>query len=611
MILNLDYRKKLILNTLLKKKRFLSSEELAGLTGVSSRTIRNDIRVINGELEAHGVPLNASPGQGYRIDENLKPRLISLLRDEVVLQPTTTDERMLFIIKRLTLSPVMISEFLELIYVSESTLNKDLDRCSAWLDPNGVKLIRRNNEVSLYGTQKQLLSIHVSYYFELSRLTGIDVEALLNNYFPKYLDVKMSFREFTNTEEIEMSDDEFIENLIILLCSLYLTDKQALNPEVYKSSATADRLCETLLQHGVMEEVRLLYYIAARVDALRKRGESYQRLRDELSSVLDEILAEIGQPGLDDALEEGLCSILHPLAATGCRYQGSRVSIQELETQSPEALRLALRLVEKLSGPLGEALGDSDLVKLGMCFAAFLERTHLRTRKRAAIICVSGIGTSQLLAAKLARFFPNLEQTGIFPMHRLSEAEASEPDFIISTVDIDSEYEVVKIGNFLSNKDFDLIIPYLRKNDKGQELFQQLSSNRMFFKNIDAETPEQVIHQLCKLTFGTQAASFEKRVLEREALGSTAIGNLTAIPHAVRGAGSKNIISIGILNQAVRWGSENVRIVFLLCIDQPEINMAALFDYIYTLISDKSFIRQVINTGDYSLLLKIGKGKNG
>jgi len=602
MILNLDYRKKLILNTLLKKKRYLSSEELAELTGVSSRTIRNDIKLIGSELEIHGIPLNSSPGQGYRIDENLKPRLFNLLRDDVVLQPVTPEERMLFIIKKLLQFPVMISEFLNLIHVSESTLNKDLDRCSIWLNQNGVKLIRLNNELSLSGTQEEILSIRVSYYYELSRSTGIDVESLLNNDFSKYNNVKKSFHQYANTEDIKMSDDEFIENLIILLCSLCFNEKRVVVPETAELLSGAKLLSKTLLQNGEKEELQLLFYTVARVDALKKRGDSYLKLKNEISSVLEEIL---GQPELDDTLENGLCSILHPLATSGFLYHGSRISIQELEALYPEALRLALDLIDKLSNSLPEPPRETDIVKLGMCFAAFLERNLLRTRKRAAIICVSGIGTSQLLAAKLARLFPNLELTGIFPLHRLSEAEDSNPDFIISTVDLESKYEVVKIGNFLNNKDFDLIIPYLRKNDKGRELFQKLTSSNLFFTNMDLETPNQVIHQLCKLTFGEKAVEFEKRVLKREALGSTALGNLTAIPHAVRdGISSKNVISIGILKKSIRWGSENVRIVFLICIDQPEINIAALFDYIYSLISDKSFIKQVINKGDYSLLLK-------
>jgi probable licABCH operon transcriptional regulator len=606
--LNLDYRKKLILNSLLKRKTYLSSEELAGLTGVSSRTIRNDIKTISRELESYGMTLNASPGLGYRIDEILKPRLFNLLEDEAVSQPIAPEERMLFIIKKLTLAPVMLSEFLELIFVSESTLDKDLDRCSVWLDPNGVKLIRRRNEVSLHGTQEQLLSVQVSYYFELSRLTGMDVETLLKNDFPQYSDVKMGFQQYADAENIKMSDDEFIGNLIILLCSISLSNKQGLAPESVESSGAAERLCDTLLQHGVREGLQPLLVTAARVDALGKRGDSYLKLRDLVSSVLDEILSGIGQHKFDDTLKEGLCSILHPLSAPGSLYYGSRVSIQELEARYPEALRLALRLVDKLTESLFETPGESDLVKLGMCFAAFLERNLLRTRKRAAVICASGIGTSQLLAVKLARFFPNLELTGIYPLHRLSDAEASEPDFIISTIDLDSDYDVVKIGNFLNNHDFDLIIPYLRKNIKGRELFQQLSSSSRFFKNIDAETPEHVIHKLCELTFGKQTAGFEKRVLEREALGATSMGNLAAIPHAVRGSGSENLISIGILEKAVRWGGENVQIVFLLRLDQPDMDMAALFDYIYSLISDRSFIRHVINKGDYSSLLKNQEG---
>ncbi|WP_244262280.1 helix-turn-helix domain-containing protein [Thermoanaerobacter wiegelii] len=58
----MDARKKKILKKLLENKKPITSEYLSKLLGVSSRTIRNDIKELNEELKDKSIENNFTPG---------------------------------------------------------------------------------------------------------------------------------------------------------------------------------------------------------------------------------------------------------------------------------------------------------------------------------------------------------------------------------------------------------------------------------------------------------------------------------------------------------------------------------------------------------------------
>ena len=72
---NLDRRRKVmeisnkrciqILKLLLKNKECMTGDNLAVAIGVSSRTIRNDMKDLNRALEDHGASVVSEIGQGY------------------------------------------------------------------------------------------------------------------------------------------------------------------------------------------------------------------------------------------------------------------------------------------------------------------------------------------------------------------------------------------------------------------------------------------------------------------------------------------------------------------------------------------------------------------
>lgn len=556
----LDQRKRLILNTLLHGRNYLTSGDLSAISGVTDRTVRNDLKIIMDELGSLKLHLEASPGLGYRIPEHAKDEIGKLLDSLGDVRPVSPDERMFFIIRQVLSGPVKLAGLLELINISESTLEKDLERCCSWFQRNKVKMLRCRNEIRLELSTEERQLIYIQYYSDISAISGIEAENLLKNDFGDYKRIKAELdRRITGMKEIP-GDNEYTGLLISMLvgdgCVSFSRDNRKLKNKIRKSAAAA--------------------------------------------------LEKFDQIPSDDALIDSLTA-----AAAQADNSADRIfpgaGLQELEKQYPEALAMSVFFLDQMEEAI-PGRDESLIVDTGMCFAAFLERSLLLNRKRVAVICTAGQGTVQLLEAKLKRGFPNLDIIGFFPKHRLSDAVQSNPDFLISTSELKTELDVVKISNFLNLKDVDRIMSYLRKNSVGGLIFRRLISEELFFTDIDLDTPAAVIHQLCSSAFGVGGDEFEKRVLEREALGATSVGNLAALPHAVRGDSAENSICIGILKKPIRWGGENVQLVLLLRLDDPDIDMAAVFEYIYSLVSNRRLLKTIITEQDFSLFSRLTEG---
>ena len=78
------YNKRMIqiLELLTQNRKVLSSDQIALSIGVSSRTIRNDIKELNGILHAHGATILSEAGSGYYLNTE-QPEAFTELMDQL------------------------------------------------------------------------------------------------------------------------------------------------------------------------------------------------------------------------------------------------------------------------------------------------------------------------------------------------------------------------------------------------------------------------------------------------------------------------------------------------------------------------------------------------
>lgn len=133
-----------ILNCILNTEGFINGSILARMCGVSIRTIQLDIKVINSMLKDYGIKIDSVLIKGYYLNEKSKAIVMEkniirkVLDTEYINEiPNTPFERQMYIILMLTVKNYMsVGELADELYVSESSINKDIIAASSWLREN-------------------------------------------------------------------------------------------------------------------------------------------------------------------------------------------------------------------------------------------------------------------------------------------------------------------------------------------------------------------------------------------------------------------------------------------------------------------------------------------
>ena len=144
-------RQKDILILLSKSKEPVTSSWIAKELGVSDRTIRNEIKLMQQNPESVGFQIKSTRGLGYTI-KIIDAELFSNILNEISTEENNLagdfadkDTRVLYILRRLLLETgfIKLESFTEEMFVSLSTLQNDLKMVKEFLDKYNLKLINR------------------------------------------------------------------------------------------------------------------------------------------------------------------------------------------------------------------------------------------------------------------------------------------------------------------------------------------------------------------------------------------------------------------------------------------------------------------------------------
>ena len=72
-----------------------------------------------------------------------------------------------------------------------------------------------------------------------------------------------------------------------------------------------------------------------------------------------------------------------------------------------------------------------------MYLSGAMERGHLHPRKKAMVVCPSGMATAWVLVSRLQAEFPELALAEVLSAHVYEERDTSEFDLVISTVQLE------------------------------------------------------------------------------------------------------------------------------------------------------------------------------
>ena len=625
-----------ILDMLDEKAKVLQGARMAAYLGVSSRTVRNDIKAGNAMLKGEGAEILSEPGSGYTLRVYDRARYMAFRKlqlqesEQQYIIPSDHSERISFIIAELLVNalcnqPVTENELADRMYISPSTLKKympDIKRC---LDRYGIRFVVDKRGMLLQGEESQLRYCVSEYEFNRNHVAGLSDNLFYKKMFSaeEIEDVRQILMENILKYKIHLTDISFRNLLIHILITMKRADSRStvaydaaelelLKENVYFPVASdivkaIDGSCHTDISSDV-------YYLTQHFISSKKLIDNTLADRDEedyrllVQTILGKIRAVLGVDlSGDDELISGL--MVHLCAAVPrLRFNMNiRNEILDSVKQSfPLAFEMAVVAGQVLSSLENLSTNENEMGFLAIHFGAALERRQSSDNApwKAIIACGSGMSTALFVKSRLQRRFgKQLQIVRVSPVYEICQEDIDTVDFIFTTVPMQQKSKkIILVEPILTEKDLQDISMVLsgEQTEKTNFLRQDL-----FFTGVKASSKKEALEWLT----GKMAAqgyiddAIRQSVFERERCASTEVGNLVAIPHALENHNEDAVIAVAVLEKPILWDKQRVQVVFLLSIPKHKAHVwEPVFERLYNYVLTGPGVHELICSPDFDRL---------
>ena len=201
-------------------------------------------------------------------------------------------------------------------------------------------------------------------------------------------------------------------------------------------------------KYGVLTSNEEIYYIYKYIvssgfgntlDNNMKVSENYINNSEEVTKMMIDIMSLFLDINLseNELLSRGLLLHMKPML-NRLKYdiQIKNPLFKEIEERFTEILGLCRLSIEIMSEYYNLSnISMDEISYLATYFQAALENST--SEKKVLVVCHSGYGTSQLLATRLKKAFPQWTIVDVVSVYMLKNMDMSDIDFIVSTVDVD------------------------------------------------------------------------------------------------------------------------------------------------------------------------------
>ncbi|KEO84128.1 hypothetical protein EL26_06595 [Tumebacillus flagellatus] len=489
-------RQRSILEFLTTRTKEVTTSEIAGVIGVSTRTIHRELISLDEVLTPYQLRLQKKSGSGIRIlgDDD---RLQALRRD--MLEPQTTEylseERKLLILCALleAREPIKLFTLAADLKVAVATVSADLDVLETRIDPDKLTLVRkRGYGVELSGPETfkrhaicQLIleSVDESDLFGQAPESGSSPTTLR---ILRLLDVDtlLPLESVLWEVDADLADHLLEHSYLELVIQLGVTLKRIrtghlLVPEEAASWASNRRaksldllvrklsdLFDLVIPPLEAEYLGMLLHQSAESEFQEDRllpveaewVERVKRMIEFCEQRLDVAFHE------DPSLADGL--IQHSSSAFERIRRGMKIRNPLLSQIKKQYSRLFGVVQEAVNDQFPSlAIPEEEIGYLVMHFGASMERLANSNRPvRAVLVCSSGIGTSKMLASRLRKEVPQVEVVGNYTWYEVGRLNRDDYDLIISTIELPVDRpNTIKLSPLLAPEDVERLRQSLRE----------------------------------------------------------------------------------------------------------------------------------------------------
>lgn len=619
------------------KNGYTTVKRIAAEMAVSEKTVSRSLQVIDSFLTASQLVLVRKPKIGIYIegDKQTIRDMLKNIDQPVSSLPQTKEERVVYIFIKLlkTTDFITIQMLADELFISRGTIEKDMAEVTNMLEKEGVTLYKKPSKgMKLRLTEQERRSLtsklinHFwgdNWYLKQEngkvRQAFEQIEVNLTGIFPtdglkEIIDVVHTFSREKNFAFTDYAFESLVIHLAIAL-------------ERIKSADYIEALQVSPVKNLVMTQKENTRYL---VELLEARFEleipafeadyiqihlsaAYNQWNDELiqPSSLPEnddfkqfVESTLTGTAYDFELIEGLAT--HLKSALNRLKLGMNFTnpfLSKIKQNFPLAFEQALRVKVPFEKKFHVHINEDESAYIALHFEAFYERTKSQPEGlNVALVCSTGLGSSQLLAARIKKYFKNLTVTAIFSVQKIMEEPNIEADLIISTIylDLHSAIPVIVVSPMMTESDLANVskqLQIMKPQERKQKnsFLKQLIHEELLFPQLELTTLEEVLAFIAErlVQSGYAEPGVLQSAIQREQLSYTSFHGL-ATPHADPALIKQSAIVVATLVHPIQWGEEQVDKVFFLALDENHnLSLDKLYEEFYERIDNKRWLEQV------------------
>jgi mannitol operon transcriptional antiterminator len=470
--MSLDKRSTSILTLLINSDTYIPVKELTEKFNKSRRTIYYDIDKINDWLEENALsPVQQIRREGFYLQEKAKkliPQKINTLKVWHYEYSVKERKAWLAIYLMEREQPFFLEDLMEKIRVSRNTTIEDLKTLKEELERFDLLLefdrklgyVIRGDEINLrkaivfylsqilpdQGWQSLIGKIQMmltnpenNEVFKIDYLNAIysvisESEKELNIRFTDDILHSLTFRLLLFGRRISQGKSVQINHI----------EKEVLQTtKEFKAAKTiSNELSEILNIDFPEDEVFYIttHLLSARVNFSEQPfQEESEDLKDAISDMVTDFqkYACVFLPEHDEVEKNLLLHIKPAFYRVKYGLEVENLMVDAIKEKYHDIFNLTKKVIHHLEKVVGKPINDDEIAFIAMHFGGWLKREGLKPviRKKALLVCTTGIGTSRMLQHQLEGLFSTVDIVGSVSLREYEEQEYVV-DFVISTTPI-------------------------------------------------------------------------------------------------------------------------------------------------------------------------------
>lgn len=618
-----------LLNYLQIQDDWTTASQLSLKLNVSLRSIKNYIS----DIKDTDPALILSSKNGYKVNRN---ELQTFLKTSESLIPQTPEERVDYIVTRLIKAEENSIDLYELsqeIYVSDATLRSDLNKAKKKCYEFDLTITIKGSIINLEGLEKNKRKIMSSIlYSKWSRnpMNISTIQSAFKEYDIQHIEdiISDAFKKFHY-----FINDYSLKNLVL---HITITTDRIKNNYVYdfieKNNTALIKQHEYEIAREIAAGIESLYNITYNENEIHElcmliissaTNLNYRNI-DELNLeqlvgtrcmnlvkelihyIRDYYYIEFNEP---EFLVRFSIHIKNLLVRCESSYFCKNPLTESIKNNCPLIYDCAVNISYKIKTFTKCDINEDEIAYIALHIGCALEnQKNLNSQISCCIFFPQYYNLDIKLAEKLTSAFQNqlLIKYIITSEQELKNIKA---DLILSTVKFTNTNSLpfVMINPFLTDKDHMLIAGKLEEVKKNKQKLQfseylhSIFNKSLFLKDRNFENETEAIDFMCSEMekHGYISPDFKQEVLDREAMSSTAFNGI-AVPHSMKMDAIKTGMFAVVNQQPVKWGKQQVNIIFLLTINKNEKKVFHdMFDTLTTILSEEANLRKLISCGSF------------